>query len=112
GRFGWFEGTISNDDIYTVAALANWGFRQIELVAWPVINTTIDLDACSGRITARDLLGIVGFDDGIPFYVSVSQIQYQWLAATQSTTASITAGYVKSTEGSVIKELNRRQAIR
>jgi hypothetical protein len=112
GKYGYYEGELSSSDITDRASLVKWTKQQIEIAAWPVINAAIDLDTASCRIDGRTLLGIIGFSDGVPLYVNVAQVQYQWLAATRNATASIQAGQLKSTAGSVLKELANRHAIR
>jgi hypothetical protein len=95
-NLGWYEGTLNSEDISNKAALAQWAAYQMMVSAWPVLSASIDLDIASCRITGQDLLEVNGFTDGSQLVVSVTQVQYQWVATQMNVTGSLQVGRLAS----------------
>jgi len=110
GGFGWFEGTLSSEDIYDEKRLAEWAAKQLSITAWPLVNCQVQLNNSSARLSGRDLVQIEGFTGVYPNLVqNVSSIQYNATAADANISGTLNLGILHSTVGSVIKDIAKER---
>lgn len=105
--FGYFEGTLTSEDIWDESTLAQWAAQQLAISAWPVLKSQLTLNTASGRINGRDLVQVSGFSDGSALVQNVVSIQYTAVAADQNLSATGTLGILASTARRTIKEISK-----
>jgi hypothetical protein len=110
--FGWFEGTLSSEDITDEGQLAAWAGKQLSLTGWPALKATVSLDTTSCRIDGRDLLSIAGFSDGSILVGNVASVQYTAMASTQNVSAQISLGIMSSTHAMVMRQIGKERVVK
>jgi hypothetical protein len=113
GGFGWFEGTLSSQDIYDESALSQWAARQLSVLAWPAQASQVILSTTSGRLSGRDLVSITGFAQGTPDMVqNVQSVQYNMTAADMNVSATVHLTTLRSTAQGVISQMAKEHVHR
>ena len=110
--FGWFEGTLTSEDIYDEEKLKNWAGQQLKVLAYPVTNSQVQLTNTAARITGRDLVQIGSFNDGSNLVQNVSSVQYNATAADQNISATVNLGVLSSTAAGVIRQIAKQRTNR
>jgi virginiamycin B lyase len=73
----WFEGVLTNSDIYDANSLANWAGQQLAILAYPRTTSKTSYMFATLRLTARDNLQLIGFTDGSTQTLYPAKITYQ-----------------------------------
>lgn len=109
--YGYFEGTLSNDNITNADQLAAWAGTALAIAAFPATSAALQLSVASGRMTARDLVEITGFTDSSTFKANPIQIQYTATGETGNVTAQVTLGVLCATGGTALAQIAAQHAI-
>jgi hypothetical protein len=109
---GWFEGTLSSEDIYDETALKNWAGKQLAMLAFPALQAQVMLSTTAARITGRDLVSITGFTDGTSIIQNVQSIQYNMTAADMNISATLNLGNMRPTGASFVRNIAKERSKR
>ncbi len=111
-QWGYYEDVLSNPNITDPTALATWAAGQVGVLGWPRNVGRLKLLYASLRMTARDLLEIVGFADGSKLTTNPTEIRYTVKMLDRACTAMISLTQQQPNIASIIAEINAQKSIR